>query len=321
MAKRSNLDDKLDAISQVRRSGVLTPEGTVVLRTGLNDSHAVIVERAAVASRELRAKDLIPELGGAFDRFFDDSKQDRSCITLSALAESLQSLAAVEERRYLRGLKLRRVQMPGPTDVAVGVRCACALGLADMGYRDALWEMAAFLSDPEPRGRAAAAMALGVIGSPAGVPLLHFKITAGDRDADVMSECFKSLLALDPSHGVPLVGTKLNAADEPIAEAAALALGESRRPQALELLSGAVRRNLSPQLRRVLLLSIGLLRQEAAVEFLLAVLAGPDPRAAADAIGGLAIYHRDENIRARVTAVVDAANDPGLTKVFQTGFK
>src|SRR5690606_20890687 len=124
-------------------------------------------------------------------------------------------------------------------DTAVDVRCNCALGLVNSRYRRAIIELTTLLNDPERRVRAGAARAISCGDPHQAEPLLRFKVQIGDQDAEVLGECFTALLAIAPEESMALVGSHLSDADEAVRDYAALALGESRHPLALDALKAA----------------------------------------------------------------------------------
>ena len=133
--------------------------------------------------------------------------------------------------------------------------------------------LADLLADPEKVARSAAAKALGASGALAAIPLLRFKARVGDEEPEVVVECLTGLVNADPEGSLSFVGGFLDA-DEEVAEGAALALGESRRPAAFEILkSHWPRARLDESLGRVVLLAIAITRLSTALDFLFGVLA------------------------------------------------
>ncbi len=107
-----------------------------------------------------------------------------------------------------------------------------------LNYRDVLLLLVDLLADEEKPARVAAAQALGATGAAAAIPLLRFKVHAGDSEPEVIAECFNALIGMAPADSIPFVAGFLTPpprqkGDDAIQEAATLALGESRRPEAL----------------------------------------------------------------------------------------
>ena len=66
--------------------------------------------------------------------------------------------------------------------------------------------------------------------------ILRLKGRLGDREPEVLSESLCGLLAGAPKENLPLVSGYLDVDDIPVREAAILALGRSRLPEAFEVL-------------------------------------------------------------------------------------
>jgi hypothetical protein len=124
----------------------------------------------------------------------------------------------------------------GRVDTAVDLRGASALALAETAGGDVLVDLANLLADPEPPVRISAARAVSVHGRGGGIPLLHLKALAGDPEPRVVSECLLALLRLDARDELRFVASFQEKGDE-AAEAAAVALGESRLAEALPVLA------------------------------------------------------------------------------------
>ena len=73
-------------------------------------------------------------------------------------------------------------------------------------------------------------------GTSAAIVLLRFKARTGDKEPEVVVECLNALMSAAAEESLAFVGQFLRSTTEEIAEGAALALAESRRPDAFELL-------------------------------------------------------------------------------------
>jgi HEAT repeat protein len=204
----------------------------------------------------------------------------------------------------------------GRVDTAADLRGAAALALADTGGRDVLGLLAELLADPEPPVRISAARAVAGHGSGAGAPLLRLRALVPDKEPRVVSECLLALLRLDARGERAFVETFLEKADE-LAEAAALALGESRLPEAFAALRAwlpqAARRGLS----RTALLAVASLRRDEALDWLLAIVRDEPPALARDALQALGSLG-GEGLGERARAA--AAGRPELTAAFAKAF-
>ena len=94
------------------------------------------------------------------------------------------------------------------------------------------------LADSDLAARTGAVRAIADSG-PGRVLLLRLKTLLGDKEIEVTGECFAALLSLDPAGSVDFVANFLRSRMEGIGEQAALALGESRLPAAIEVLREA----------------------------------------------------------------------------------
>ena len=128
----------------------------------------------------------------------------------------------------------------GSEDTAAPLRAAALLALARIDVDGLLTILVDALVDPQKDVRIAAAQALGYHGSESAGLILRLKARLGDREPEVFSECLSGLLACAPKENFPLVSGYLDLDDIPVREAAILALGRSRLPEAFErsVLSG-----------------------------------------------------------------------------------
>jgi hypothetical protein len=99
-----------------------------------------------------------------------------------------------------------------------------------------------------------------------------------------------------------------------------MALGESRRPEALTLLKTRYEGELNVANRGPLLLPIALTRQPDAIEFLVSILDEERPPVAAEAVAALATSRGDDAVRARVEGIVNDRNEPDLRAAFEKHF-
>lgn len=319
MARRRPLEQTLQALRGVRedpRAEASQAELRRVLRG--EGSHAVA--RAAALVGELGLEPLVPELVACFPRFFAGlPRADPGCSAKTAIVEALRRLGHDDAALYRRAA--RHVQLEpvfgGRVDGAVDLRGAAALALGASGARDVLVDLAELLADPEPPVRVSAARAVAAHGSDAGVPLLRLKALSPDPEPRVVSECLLALLRLGPAAQGRFVASFLHKGDE-LAEAAALALGESRSAEAFAILRDwlpqAARRGLS----RAALVAVASLRRDEAIELLLAVVREETLPVAGEAVQALASLGGGETLHER--ARVAAAERPELATVLTRSF-
>jgi hypothetical protein len=302
------------------------PDAVKQLKAAISSKISVVACKAAKLAGELHNEDLIPDLVAAFDCFMKEpQKYDKGCRALIEITTALYTMDYPGHEVYLKGI--RHVQMEGaygpPVDNAVPLRAVSALGLAQSRYPDVMEELVRLLADKELGARVGAVRAIASAGEPASPLLLRLKVLTGDREAEVLGECFSGLLTLAPSKSLPFVAAYLDgdeAVEEAVSEAAMLALGATRRADAFEVLKQAWGRPLSTVLRKTLLLSIATLRLQEALDFLLSTITEGPQQAAADAIAALGLYRDDAKIRAAVEAAVSSRGGRPLMEAFRAAW-
>src|SRR5262249_14992604 len=177
------------------------------------------------------------------------------------------------------------------------------------------------LADEWPEARIGAVRAMAVNGGSTGALLLKLKILAGERQPEVLAECFSGLLGTAPERSLPLVAGFIDSKTTAVAEAALLALGSSRLPEALDLLKARWERTKAGPLRKTVLLAIAMIRSDAAIEFMLALLAECTLSVATDVIAALAFFRGNEKVRSRVESVVVGRNEKSVNEIFRQEFQ
>jgi HEAT repeat protein len=281
--KAPRLEDRIAALSDLRRDPD-APEARKELTRCLASKINLLAAKAARIVGDCKVDELKPQLVEAFDRFMRDPvTSDRRCEAKLAIVKTLEELEYPSYEPFLRGI--RHVQMEPsfgpPVDTATELRALSAIGLVRTNYPDVGVELVTLLADKQRDARIGAARAIAYWSTGAGALLLRFKILTGDREPEVLGECFSGLLHIEPGRSLEFVAAYLDDEEVAIAEGAALALGESHREEALEILKRHVKPSI---LRPTVLLAIALLRNDAAVEYLRSLL--PDREAAK----ALAIY-------------------------------
>ncbi len=306
MAHARKTEDCLEALSRLRDDPATPAARAEIGRFLANKSNAVVAKAANLAG-EFELHDLRTQLVDAFHRFMKDpAVTDRGCAAKTAIVRALEALAAPEEAVYLAGI--RHVQLEGsygpPIDAAAALRSASAMGLVHTHHPDAVLYLVTLLVDREADARIGAVRALAWSGRPEVVPLLRLKVLAGEESVDVTAECFMALLAVAPAGSLNFVAGFLDSGAVAVAEAAALALGQSRETAALEILKNRYAAGGAEPLRRALLAGLALAREDSALEFLFSVVETAPEKMAAEALAALAIYRHDDRIRGRVAALV-----------------
>jgi HEAT repeat protein len=311
MAKSRRLEERLAELMHLRDDP--TSEQTLAaLQKALVDKDNFIVTRAAEMVREFYLNELESTLVRAFEKFMvNPVKTDPGCSAKTAIAETLYRLESYQSDVFLRGISHRQMEpvWGGQEDTAAKLRGVCALGLVRMNYPNVMIPLAHLLADEQADARISAARAIGYSGLEEGVPLLRFKALTGDTHPKVLCDSFGALMKLAPESSLSFVAGFMKREDSTIVEAAALALGESQLTQALPFLEEAWEDTFDRELRKTFLMSIALLKQEKALEFLEnLIIEGPRVHAQ-DAHEALIIYRNDQRIWQRVEKALQARGE------------
>jgi HEAT repeat protein len=306
---------------QAMRNQPATSETTLELRRYLADASSFIVAEAARFIKDQAVPELVRDLVAAFDRLLiDPEESDKHCRAKIEIVDALNRLEYAEPDVFLRGLTHRqnpRFGEPGQ-DAAGALRAFCAFGLARIAHPGVVLLLTELLLDSDDTARAGAARALGGTGSLAAVPLLRYKVRAGDELVEVIGECFASLLTLSFEESLPFVARYLEAQESALQGTAVFALAETRQPAAF-----AVLRDYWPgapaDLREALLVALAMFHLPAANDFLIGLIAGKDPSARA-ALSALAIHRDNPKITARIAAAVEANSAESVREWFRKKF-
>ena len=288
-------------------------EQLVVLLKALNDKSYLVVARAATLAGERLLHELIADLMYAYARFLQDPvKRDPTCKAKQAIARALVQLECQDLGFYRAGIAYRQLEpvWGGRADTATDLRCSCAMGLAASGHPRAVAELTGLLNDPEAPVRSGAARAISCGNPLEAEAVLRLKVHVGDSEPSVTGECFSALLIIEPAHSLAFVAGFLGAADEALREYAALALGESRLPEALVLLRAAWDLAVETRARDALIRAAALHRSEAAFEWLLAIIASGAAGHAQAAIDALAVYERNSKLIGQIQAARARRTEP-----------
>lgn len=312
MSRRPDpLQERLDAVRALGADPT-RPEALAELRRvlKLRTSHVVAVAADVVAEHRLEGFEEL--LVAAYEHFeHDPIRRDPSCSAKAAIVRALEALGTHRDdllRRAVRCVQLEP-SWGRPVDTATGVRGHAAMALVGTGAHDVPVLLAELLADPLPVCRSAAVQALAAWGDPVLLEaLLRLRLRLyGEQgepeDLDVVADAFEALLGLGGDEARSFVLGHLEGA---YAEAAALALGTARVASALPALVDWWERTLDPALRRVALVSIGLLRTDEAVDFLLERVRADAQAPASDAVEALAVVAHDPAARARIDAAAAA---------------
>ncbi|HVT80035.1 MAG TPA: HEAT repeat domain-containing protein, partial [Phycisphaerae bacterium] len=253
MAKRMTTDDQLATLRRLR-AGESSPAAIAELGTLLHTPklHGLTLKGAADLAEKWDARPLAAALAQAAESLApgmveDPNKRDPGAEGKQAALRALVAWEAELPDLFLKAAawKQHAPVMNGSVDVAAECRGLAAIGIAQTragGPEEAVSRMVDLLADQEHPTRARAAQALGMWRGPEAVPVLRLKALTGDEQPEVLGEVFASLIRHDPRSHLPFVTRFLDHEEEPIVEAAALALGESRQAAALPALAAAWQR-------------------------------------------------------------------------------
>lgn len=270
--------------------------------------HYRVAAKAARLAEDSLLYELVPALEKSYTRFLDQPvKHDPSCYAKKALARALVALDYSGVEFLLAGIRYvqREPTYGGTTDTAADVRSTCAMGLVASGYSRALVELTALLNDPEAAARIGAVRAIACGNPREAELLLRTKALAGDVEPQVIGECLSGLLAVEPDESIAFAAGFLTHADEVVCELAALALGESRLDGALAPLRDAWSAPMvGEELRRAVLRAAAAHRSEAALDWLLALVAEARVPVAVEVIDALALYRHNAKLSQRLEVAV-----------------
>ena len=291
------------------------------LAEALARGHYRVAAKAARLTGDALLYDLVPALLAAYRRFLDKPiKSDPVCYAKKAIARALVALDCEDVEFFRSGLNLKQMEpvWGGTADTAADVRGTCALGLVATGYPRALVEIAALLYDAEPDARLGAIRA-AANGSPREAELLlRSKVLAGDVEPAIIGECFSALMSIEPEDSLAFVAKWITDANDVLRELAALALGESRVPAALDVLKTAWEEPLvTDELRFAIIRAAAAHRSEAAFAWLLSIAAEARTLVAERVIESLEPYKNNAQLAERLGTVLDARRERELSETFK----
>src|SRR4029077_9218186 len=170
------------------------------------------------------------------------AKSDPGCRAKLATLEALDYGEHGDSQAFLDAT--RAVQMEAawgpPIDTAVGLRSRGVLALSRLDHPDLPIIAGVLLGDAASPVRRPPADALATSQHRSAAGLLLLRWALGDEDPLVIVACMGGVLTLAPDEALPKLRGALAAADRGAREAAALALGQSKRDDALEALLEAL---------------------------------------------------------------------------------
>lgn len=313
-------DRKLGEIEVLRSA----PEETAQeqLRKALKDRSNYAVAKAAAIAGDRGFEGLAPDLVAAFDRFLQNAtKSDPQCWAKNAIAKALKDLGHREAEVFFRGTA--HVQMEpvwgGREDTAATLRGTCALAL--VGTRalsfDILTRLTDLLNDVETPVRIDAVRAMAQLNAREGMLPLRLKVLVGDKEPEVVGQCFAALLSLGPRECLPFVAGFLQNADADVRMEAAGALADSREAEAMDFLKQFWATQTDPRIKRTLLTLLAGSPVPAAADFLLSVVGEGSQQIAAEALTALSKSRYRLQFKERAEAAVTGRGIPALGAVFK----
>lgn len=309
------IEQQLEALNGLR-SQPSTDAKILALRKALGDRSNVVVSKAAAITGECGLKELIPDLEDAFERFFQKpSETDSQCWAKNALSKALKALEYAESPLFLRGLS--HVQMEpvygGRSDTATTLRGTCALALVqcrDLPRQEILQYLVNALTESAVTVRADAVRALEQMDGADAALLLRLKARAGDSEPEVTGQVLDSVLNLEGERALPFVAEFLDSQNEDVRGEAALALGTSRLPAAIDVLKDIWAKSRDTRPGEPLLRAISASRHEAGLQFLLQLVRNGSEGDARDAVKVLLLHRESPEITRRVREAADAREQP-----------
>lgn len=289
-------------------------ESVRAIERALGSASPGVIARAAEIARRAEIDGVGRALAAAFERLAPlGGRGDPRCIAKLALLEALDATAWTDEEPFLTASRLVQMEpaFPRAEDTATGVRARGVLALARQSWRDLPLIAAELLEDPEVPVRIAAADALAAHGARESAgPLIARLVRASEPDAEedpmVIVAVLSALLRLAPEWALEYARRGLGHGRTIDRELAAIALGESRRDDALDLLARWLEEAPRAEERATYLRAIGLHRTERALAILLARLAEGGRTDAVAAIEALAARRFDPGVAERARDAVRA---------------
>jgi HEAT repeat protein len=308
VARSRSIDQRTAAL---RTLDVSDPASPAVLRDALASANGTLIALAAkiVADHQLFA--LASDVAAAFaDLCTEDRvKRDPLCRGKLAIIRALHDLDHWDERAFVAAVHVTQIEGYDREDTAAVVRGLGGLAYARLLRIDAADVLAELLTDKHKTARLAAVQALGNLGRADLTALLRFKLLAGTDDAEIESACFESLLSMAPESSIEFAARFLDEHSER-AEIAAIALGGTRDPRALEPLVRFAATTMSRS-RDNAYLALALLRLDAATRVLTEAIRNGGAAQAIAAVKALATFKDDpaalRDLRGSIAARKEAA--------------
>lgn len=282
-------DAKVEALATLDAAG---------LKKALGDKNNFYVGKAAKRAAAAGHHELIDAMLAAWQRFYrGGAETDAKCWAKTELILALHTLGYLEPELYLEALTCRQLEAVwgGREDTAGAVRATAALAIIDCQI-DRIRLLRALvhpLNDADHTVRIEAIRALVRLGTWEGELLLRQRAISGDNEPEVLGALYSAILELDQADCCAFVARFLDSDDEQTQAEAAAALAQSRHTAAIESVDRFWGRILPRDLRRAVLVSLGVSPLSEARELLLKIESESDAETARWAKEALAARHRD----------------------------
>ena len=173
------------------------------------------------------------------------------------------------------------------------------------------------MTESEATVRADAARAVEQLGGREAELLLRLKARAGDKEVRVTGQVLESVLQLEGASGVSFVAGFLRDPNEEVSEEAALALGVSRLPEAVEVLKETWSKQ-APRGETALFRAISASRLDQGIDFLLEHIRKGRLMTAEEALRAMELHRDSEQIVKRVAEAVAGREE--LRRLFREKF-
>ena len=137
----------------------------------------------------------------------------------------------------------------------------------------------------------------------------------------MLAECLSGLMSMSPSASFEFVARFVDRSYPALYEHAALALAESRLPEAFDVLKEKWTTTFDREFKQTLLLPMALTRSEAGRDFLISVLESGEVGMSTAAIAALRIYREDAAIRRRAEEAIGGPNKAQLLAALRRAFE
>lgn len=279
-----------------------SPKSREIVRTGLRSPSFLVAACAARIVRDQALEGMAADLEATFRRFLSGpATDDPGCQAKVATIEALDYAEHRDAQPFLDATSYFQFEAAWgpPVDTAVGLRARGVLALGRLDYSDLSIVAGTLLADPASAVRQAAAEALAASHhrNVAGLLLLRWRM--GDDDPLVIMACMNALVSIAPDEAMPRLRSALFSTDQDHSEAAGLALAQSSREDALDVLLEHLQQAPDAAGRTRSLRFVALHRSDRALDAMLEVIAKSNHADAAVAIAALAPRRFDPGVRER----------------------